>query len=132
MDTYDPDTAPDPKIWLELDEGERLLLVSDYHDEFDNELSDDFSRAQLHASIHVVVENQLAEAYAPAVEALARLLRDGLSRHDAVHAIGSVLAEHIWTQTQGGGSADEPAMVYEQALRALTAQSWREHYDDPD
>jgi len=56
MDTYDPDTAPDPKTWLELSETERLLLVGDYHDEFDDELGDDFSRAQLHASIHVVVE----------------------------------------------------------------------------
>lgn len=51
----------------------------------------------------LVAENQLAEAYLLAVEALARLRRDGLSRHDAVHAIGSVLAEHLWTQTQGGG-----------------------------
>lgn len=124
MDTYDPDTAPDPKVWLELDEGERLLLVSDYHEQAGEELPN----VQMHAAIHVVVENQLAEAYLPAVEALARLRRDGLSRHDAVHAIGSVVAEHLWTQTQGGG----PGMVYEQALRTLTAQSWRERYGDPD
>jgi hypothetical protein len=128
MDTYDPDTAPDPKIWLELDEGERLLLVSDYHEQAGEELPN----AQLHAAIHVVVENQLAETYLPAVEALARLLREGLSRHDAVHAIGSVLAEQIWTQTQGGGTADGPHMVYEQELRTLTAQSWRECYGDLD
>mgnify|MGYP001582177494 FL=1 len=127
IDIYDPDTAPDPQAWLELSETERLLLVGDFHDQIGEELPN----AQLHAVIHVVVENQLAEAYLPAVEALARLMREDLSRHDAVHAIGSVLAEHIWTQTQGG-SADEPAMVYEQALRTLTAQSWREHYDEPD
>lgn len=128
MDIYDPDTAPDPKAWLELSETERLLLVGDYHDQAGEELPN----AQLHAVIHVVVENQLAEAYLPAVDALVRLMREDLSRHDAVHAIGSVLAERIWTQAQGGGSAGEPAMVYEQALRALTAQSWREHYGDPD
>lgn len=127
IDIYDPEIAPDPKTWLELDEGERLLLVGDYHDQIGEELPN----AQMHAAIHVVVENQLAEAYLPAVEALARLLREDLSRHDAVHAIGSVLAEHIWTQAQGGG-AGEPAMVYEQALRELTAQSWREYYADPD
>ena len=75
------------------------------------------------------VENQLAEAHLPAVEALARLRRDGLSRHEAVHAIGSVLAEHLWTQTQGGSVA-VPAVVYEQELRVLPAQSWRERYGD--
>ena len=124
MDTYDPDTAPDPKAWLELSETERLLLVGDYHEQAGDELPN----AQIHAAIHVVVENQLAEAYAPAVEALARLRREGLNRHDAVHAIGSVLAEHLWTRTQGSG----PGMVYEQELRTLTAQSWRECYGDPD
>lgn len=128
MDTYDPDTAPDPKTWLELSETERLLLVGDYHDQAEDELPN----VQIHAAIHVVVENQLAEAYLPAVEALARLMREGLSRHDAVHAIGSVLAEQIWTQTRGGGSVAVPAMVYEQELRTLTAQSWRERYGDLD
>ena len=128
MDTYDPDTAPEPKVWLELDEGERLLLVGDYHDQAGDELPN----VQMHAAIHVVVENQLAEAYLPAVEALARLMREDLSRHDAVHAIGSVLAEKIWTQTQGGGCAAGPGMVYEQELWTLTAQSWRERYGDQD
>lgn len=127
MDTYDPDTAPDPKVWLALDEGERLLMVSDYHEQAGQELPD----VQLHAVIHMVVENQLAEAYRPTVEALGRLMREGLSRHDAVHAIGSVLTEHIWTQEQNG-STGGPSLAYEQALRALTAQSWCERYSDLD
>lgn len=127
MDTYNPDTAPDPKVWLEWDEGERLLMVSDYHEQAGQELPN----LQLHAAIHMVVENQLAEAYRPTVEALGRLVRDGLSRHEAVHAIGSVLTEHILTQTQGG-SADGSGLAYEQALRTLTAQSWCERYNDLD
>lgn len=130
METYDPENAPDPKAWLGLDEGERLLRVGDYHDEFDNELGDDFSRARLHATIHVVVENQLAEGYAPAKDALARLMREGLCRHDAVHAIGSLVAEQIWAQTQGGGTATETLGSYQQELRTLTVQSWRERYGD--
>ena len=117
MEIYDPDIAPDPKSWLELSETERLLLVGDYHEQSEEELPN----AQIHAAIHVVVENQLAEAYAPAVEALARLRREGLNRHDAVHAIGSVLAEQIWTQARGGGSVAVPAMFYEQELRTLIA-----------
>ncbi len=102
--------------------------MGDYHDQAGDELPN----ARMHAAIHVVVENQLAEVYLPVVEALARLRRDGLSRHDAVHAIGSVLAEQIWTQTRGDGSVTVPAMVYEQELRTLTAQSWRERYGDSD
>jgi hypothetical protein len=124
MDTYDPDIAPDPRAWLELDEGERLLLVGDYHEQAGDELPN----VQIHAAIHVVVENQLAEAYLPAVEALERLMREGLNRHDSVHAIGSVLTEQIWTQTQGDGTPAFPSTTYEQELRALTADRWRERY----
>lgn len=58
MDTYDPDTAPDPGAWLELDEGARLLLVGDYHEQ----ASDELPNVQIHAAIHVIVENQLARA----------------------------------------------------------------------
>jgi hypothetical protein len=47
--------------------------------------------AQLHAVIHVVVENQLALGEEVVVETLARLQREGLGRHDGVHAIGSFL-----------------------------------------
>ena len=127
MESYDPDTVPDPKTWLEMDEGERILLVADYHEQAGEELPD----VQVHAVIHVSVENQLAEAYLPAVQALARLRRDGLGRHDAVHAIGAVLADHFWAQTQGD-SAVAPGLAYEEALRTLTAQSWCDRYSNPD
>lgn len=126
MDTYDPDTAPDSGAWLELDEGERLSLVGGYHDRAGVELPN----VQIHAVIHVIVENQLAEAYRPAVEALARLMNEGLSRHDAVHAIGSVLTERIWTELQGDGTAAVPGATYEQELRTLTADGWRERYGE--
>jgi hypothetical protein len=41
----------------------------------------------------VAVETQLAEGHAEATAALDRLLQEGLDRHEALHAIGSVLAE---------------------------------------
>jgi hypothetical protein len=45
-----------------------------------------------HAANHVIVENQLAMGDATVVPAtLARLMQEGLDRHDAIHAIGSVL-----------------------------------------
>ena len=131
VDIYDPDTAPDPKAWLALSETERMLLVGDFHAESDG-VEDEASSRQLHVAIHVVVENQLAEGYAPAVEALARLLGEGLDRHEAVHAIGAVLAEHILARVQDG-SADAGALAqYEQGLRTLTVESWHKNYGDPD
>src|SRR5262249_40443203 len=51
---------------------------------------------RLHATIHMVVENQLALNDEPVLRALERLKKEGLTRHDAVHAIGSQVAEHIY------------------------------------
>ncbi len=56
MNSYDPDTSPGPTDWLQTDEGERIGLVSAYHQRKKIRLPN----AQLHAVIHVVVENQLA------------------------------------------------------------------------
>jgi hypothetical protein len=47
---------------------------------------------KLHRVAHVVVENQVALGDPPAVrEALARLMGEGLDRHNALHAVGSVV-----------------------------------------
>jgi hypothetical protein len=45
----------------------------------------------VHALIHVIVENQVAlgDKY-PVKSVLSRLIAEGLNRHEAVHAIGSV------------------------------------------
>ncbi|MCK7583305.1 MAG: hypothetical protein MZV65_52340 [Chromatiales bacterium] len=72
----------------------------------------------------------LAERYAPAVEALDRLMRDGLGRHEGVHAIGAVLSELIWSHGRGYGSAGSGGADYEQELSVLTAERWRERYRD--
>ena len=71
------------------------------------------------------MENQLAEGLPGAKRALERLLGEGLDRHDAIHAIGSVLMEHIWNlsnKPQGPGDPNAPYLV---ALDSLTADSWR-------
>jgi hypothetical protein len=77
--------------WLGTDEGERIELVSAYHRRQKIKLPN----SQLHAVIHVVVENQLALGEETVVNTLSRLQGEGLSRHDAIHAIGSVLAENL-------------------------------------
>ena len=83
---YNPFTAPDPQAWLALDEQERIDLVVAYH----RRAGIRFPREQAHAAIHVVVENQIADAKLPVRRIAQRLISEGLDRHEAVHAIGSV------------------------------------------
>jgi len=53
-------------------------------------------RLRLHLAIHMVVETQLADrGPAAAGETLSRLLEAGLTRHDAIHAIGTVASEEV-------------------------------------
>ena len=125
MDKYDPQRAPDPKSWLDLDEDERLLLVL-----ASIRKGERLPTPKLHAAIHLIVENQIAMGdETPAAAVLERLLDEGLGRHDAVHAIGSVLSRHAYhavtrdeASTHAGGDPNEP---YWRDLDELTADSWR-------
>jgi hypothetical protein len=122
MDSYDPDTPRHSADWLQTDEGERIELVSSYHRRKKVQLPN----AQLHAVIHVVVENQLALGEEVVVETLARLQREGLSRHDALHAIGSVLAADLYELMQESSEATGDAYRrYLDRVQKLTAKHWR-------
>jgi hypothetical protein len=122
MNSYNPDAPPNSTDWLEIDEGDRIELVASYHRRQDVRLPN----AQLHAVIHVIVENQLALAEPVVVETLDRLQGEGLSRHDALHAIGLVLAEDIYQLMQGDSEATTDVYNrYLGQLRKLTAANWR-------
>lgn len=127
MDRYDPEVAPDREGWLSVDELERILLVEAYHRDARVDLPKQSRR--IHASIHVAVENQLAENDEPVVRALARLMREGLSRHDAVHAIGSVVAESIYGALNQTETKETLRPRYYAAIERLTAAVWREKGD---
>ena len=122
MNRYDPKQAPDPREWKALDESEQIVLVEQYHKRERVELPN----AAVHAVFHVVVENQAVMGDEMNVsKTLDRLQADGLERHDAVHAIGSVLAGHL------NGMMGEQAAVfssddYASDLDALTVEKWRE------
>ena len=121
MNAYDPDTSPRPADWLETDEGERIELVASYHRRKKTRLPN----PQLHAVVHVIVENQLALGEEVVVKTLARLQTEGLGRHDALHAIGSVLAGDLYTLMQGGSHATGDAYrQYLEGLQKLTARNW--------
>ena len=88
------------------------------------------SRDKRSDCVQVVVENQLALADEPVVRALDRLVREGLSRHDAVHAIGSVVAEEIYVLLKEQDIPDTARTRYYAAIERLTAASWRANSDD--
>lgn len=118
METYDPHIAPEPEAWLALDEAGRQALVELYHED----VADEIESATLHAAIHTVVENQLAMQIPDVQQTLTRLLASGLDRHDAIHAIGSVLAEHMFDVMKANTPASNSK--YYRALKKLTAKAW--------
>lgn len=117
---YDPEHAPAPAQWLALDETERIEAVRRYHRKTRVKLPS----MNAHAAVHVMVENQLAEGLPQAKRALERLLGAGLDRHDSIHAIASVLMEHIWDLANKPQAAGDPQAPYLAALDKLTAESW--------
>ena len=125
MERYDPKIAPDSKEWLALDEGERALLVEQHHRDARIELP---KRARsVHAMIHTVVENQLALDDQTIVRrTLERLMRDGLARHQAVHAIGSVLIEYVHDLLHSKTPSTGDHAPYHAALQQLTPEKWRD------
>lgn len=121
MNSYDPNNAPDPEVWLALDEQIRITLVEEHHR---------LARIKLpslaaHAVFHSIVENQIAENLESVVRAMARLTDESLDRHDAVHAIGSVLAVHIHDLFNSKADAANSQAIYNAAIERLTAKVWR-------
>ena len=121
---YDPAVSPDPTEWLALDEGEQIALVEDYH----RHAGTNQAHATLHAAIHAVIERQLPEQLAPVTIAFERLRGEGLDRHDAVHALGAVLAEHMRRLMTGEFDSQDPNTSYFADLDRLTVASWRSEF----
>jgi hypothetical protein len=121
---YDASKAPDPKAWLELDEQERIDLAIAYHRRYHLQMG---QSPKLHGVTHVIVENQAAMGDVTVVPAtLARLMREGLDRHDAIHAIGSVLMGIIFDVVAEKDAPDVDINAkYGRELAELTAASWR-------
>ena len=121
MQAYDPDRPPDANAWLAIDEDARLRLVSAYHQREQTAPP----MARLHAALHVAVENQLAINEPTVVDTLARLRGEGLNRHEAVHAIGSVLAERLVATLRGELTGDTLPGAYLRSLQSLSAEDWK-------
>ena len=119
MENYNPLKNINPTFWLAMEEDERLSMVQKYV-ETEDHLND--SNLSIHATAHCVVENQIALDVKETVDALGRLRRQGLDRHDAIHAIASVLFGSI---TEALANEDKDiAIKYKSKLRKLSAKKW--------
>jgi hypothetical protein len=124
---YDPEVPPVAVEWLALDEQHRIQLAESYH----RAAREKVPNHTAHAAFHAIVENQIAEGLEPVVRAMARLMKQGLSRHDALHAVGSVVADHFFEamNTKDEGFAASAQARYNSAVERLTAEEWKRKYE---
>jgi len=118
---YDAQEAPNSEGWLALEEDDRLAAIIEYHED----IGDELPNLNLHATIHAIVENQIAMGEAAPMQTLERLLAERLDRHEAIHAIGSVLSEQIFNVLKGRQSNAADTSQYDRKLAKLTVKKWR-------
>ncbi len=123
---YDPAREPDPKAWLALDEEERLMRIEAYHRLAEIPQTD----GAFHALFHMAVENQIALGdEVPVQRTVARLMAEGLDRHQAIHAVASKIAERMHRARESGDDKLVSSEAYFAAVETLTAEAcagrWR-------
>ncbi|RMF86880.1 MAG: hypothetical protein D6739_02530 [Nitrospirae bacterium] len=125
---YDADEPPDAAAWLAASELERIDAAREYCARHEADLPE----VELHAMIHAAVEAQIALGDETPVAAVQRrLLAEGLSRHETIHAIGAVLADHLFNLVHAEAEGSGANEAYHAALESLTAASWRAMAEEP-
>jgi hypothetical protein len=102
---------------------EQIRLVEDYR----RRAHIGLPNLKVHAVFHVVVENQIALGdETPVKRTVQRLMAEGLDRHDAIHAVGSVLAAYIHDLRNGPepSPGEDPNRAYFEEREKLTAEEW--------
>jgi hypothetical protein len=120
--SYDPNSAPAAQQWLDLAEADRIQLVERYH----RQAKIKVPGMTAHCAIHAIVENQLAMKLDFVDAALDRLMKQGLTRHEAVHAIGSQVAE-MFVEASRDHPGDDGQVTnarYKASIERLNAASW--------
>lgn len=101
------------------DEGLRLELIGAEHPTED----DPDSPARVHASMHLVVANQVLGDTPPEVwPTLQRIVAKGYTRHDAIHMVAVGVSNTIYHAMKGTPQAPQ---VYLDYLASLPAQAVR-------
>ncbi len=115
---------PNPDEWLDYSEDERIDSVKYFHENFDDFDFESEQALTAHCGIHVIVENQVALNVEYVPQTLSKLMRQGLDRHDAIHAIGAILNEEIFKVLRGEVS-ELSSKRYRKKLDKITAKRWR-------
>src|SRR5262245_48935141 len=103
---YDIANPPPPEEWLSMDEDARVEAVRHAHERARAPVG---QNPTAHASIHVAVENRLAEGHAAVVGAYERCRAAGLDRHTSIHALASVATRHMMAVLEQQGAFDQAA-----------------------
>jgi hypothetical protein len=75
----------------------------------------------LHIMAHQTVQNQLAQDYPKEVRpTIEKLMQQGYPRHEAIHAVGSLVMDEIWHVMKQKRPFDEAR--YQHGLRELTKE----------
>ncbi|MGI2029721.1 hypothetical protein [Endozoicomonas acroporae] len=123
MKYYNPDKPLNISEWLVLDDAQRKILVYNFHESIGAEFQDD-GALTMHSYMHVVVENQIAANVDLVSETVTKLVRQGLSRHEALHAISAIIVEDIFDMLKGSKS-EFCLKKYRRKLEKITAKRWR-------
>lgn len=127
---YDPDEGPDAAEWLALGEDERVAAVRSWTARSESGIDVKVSNRHVYTVMLATVETQIAHGdELPVAATMARLVRLGMSRREAVHALATVLAETTYDAFYGE-AADDPEVAYHAELAKLTPESWRNRFDD--
>lgn len=78
----------------------------------DDDIEQDGVNPLMHVTFHATIENQLADNDPPEVaETLQALVRQGYSRHEAIHALASVFLEQFFPVIKENRPFDTEAYV---------------------
>jgi hypothetical protein len=117
--TYDPDQAPDPTWWLDLDQAARIAAVEAAHAEAADALHVDVGRPHIHHVLHAVIETHVALGVPEVTgRTVARLTDEGVRRHAVTHMVAEVLVRALAT-----GSIGDPT-EWGPALERIDAADW--------
>ena len=106
-----------------MSETERTRVAQNYHVSARIKLPN----TKAHAVIHAIVENQVATGFGPTCRAIKRLQSQGLTRHEAVHAVGSVVSEFAYRCLHNPQvlSPSDSQIQLNNALERLSVEAWK-------
>ena len=101
---YDVENPIPADEWLALEEDERIERIEEGHRVRNSPTG---GNPSAHATIHALVETRLALGDPHAVRAHDRFRAAGLTRHTTVHALASVVTQHMLASLERNDPPDD-------------------------